>query len=374
MGVRPIVGVMDDRLVLTGGDDRSELLAHRLVGHSLHTASATLASFDAALCGFRDSGPGTGAASLALRCGSGNFRRADQGGQLVRVMSWRGAPHLHRRSDLGPIRAAMATAEPGDLEAVAGDLSDAVAAIDDPVGQIATAMAEHFDRTPADEGVTKDALSSAVTLLVDSVLVAYCQRCGADHIGDGMFRLATLRAGLELEHTAKTQTYIRPSAVDCGMPSDPDRAHARTRCASVAAAVSVVTNKNALADWFGWHPSSVVAAIHEPVTLTRRSRATRNVRLLPARDPWLNGSDRPWLLGDEIDRRKDVFRSLGAPGIVLADGEMVGTWRQRAQQSRLTIELEPWRKLSSSEQDELDADADTVADTRNLDAHLNLAT
>lgn len=373
VGVRSNVAMVSDRLVLTEGDDRSELLVRRLAGHSLHTASTDLSSFDAAVCGFRDSGPGTAAASLALRCGLASFRRTDRGGQLVRAMSWRGAPHLHRRSDLDMIRTAMATADINDLVAVAGDVPDGIARLDDPVGQIAASMAEHFDSSPAGTAVSKGALSTAVTSLVASVFVSYCERCEARHVNDASFRLATLRAGLELDTTAKKQTYIRPSPVDCGLPSDDDHAHARKEIVAAAASVAVATDKNALAAWLGWDRASVVRATRQPVAPPRLSRTTRRIRLLPPRDPWLSGSDRVWLLGDRVDRRKDVFRSLGAPGIVLAEGELVGTWRQQVNKSNVAIEIDPWRKLSSSERDELGDDACTIAKAQGLTAHLTLS-
>ena len=70
---------------------------------------------------------------------------------------------------------------------------------------------------------------------------------------------------------------------------------------------------------------------------------------MPTRDPWLRGSDRNWLLGTNTDRREEVYKSLGAPGVVLVDGEITGTWRQRQAWRKLDIEISPWRRLTDAE-------------------------
>jgi len=53
------------------------------------------------------------------------------------------------------------------------------------------------------------------------------------------------------------------------------------------------------------------------------------VRLLPPGDPWLQSRDREVTV-PESAVRKDVWRILGNPGVVLAGTEVRGTWRAKA--------------------------------------------
>jgi hypothetical protein len=65
------------------------------------------------------------------------------------------------------------------------------------------------------------------------------------------------------------------------------------------------------------------------------------VRLLGPFDLFLQGRDRDLLVPDEA-ARKDLWRTLGRPGAVLAGGEVVGTWRPRSQGTRLRLAVTMW--------------------------------
>lgn len=121
--------------------DRDEMLADRLAGHGLQSASTDLDALAIAVCGFRDDRSASGMVSLAMRIGWPNTRRARNAGQFVTVMSARGAPHTHRRDDLELVRAAMTT-DLDDLETILGDQAERVAQVQDPVGAVAAAMAD----------------------------------------------------------------------------------------------------------------------------------------------------------------------------------------------------------------------------------------
>ena len=41
-------------------------------------------------------------------------------------------------------------------------------------------------------------------------------------------------------------------------------------------------------------------------------------------------------------RAKDLWRTLGRPGGVLWDGEIVGTWRARKAGNGVSVSIEPW--------------------------------
>jgi hypothetical protein len=99
--------------------------------------------------------------------------------------------------------------------------------------------------------------------------------------------------------------------------------------------------------------------------LRTASRPT-GVRMLPPRDPYTQLRDRETIVGSAHHRQ--VWRATGAPGIILADGEIIGTWRGRKRGRKLHIELEAFqtfRPLSAGRRDALVAEAESLAPLRN---------
>ena len=72
------------------------------------------------------------------------------------------------------------------------------------------------------------------------------------------------------------------------------------------------------------------------------------VRLLGPYDLFLQGRDRELLVPDKA-RHKALWPTIGRPGAVLADGEIVGTWRPRAKGKTLALELDEWVPWSSAD-------------------------
>jgi hypothetical protein len=69
------------------------------------------------------------------------------------------------------------------------------------------------------------------------------------------------------------------------------------------------------------------------------------VRLLGAFDPLLQAKDRDLLVPDEAGR-KDLFRTIGRPGAVAADGEILGTWRPLTKGRTVSIRYASWLSVS----------------------------
>ena len=65
------------------------------------------------------------------------------------------------------------------------------------------------------------------------------------------------------------------------------------------------------------------------------------VRLLPPGDPYLQKPNRVLLAPDDI-LRKDLFRAVGSPGVVLRDGRLAGSWKAARKGRTLEITV---RKL-----------------------------
>ena len=57
---------------------------------------------------------------------------------------------------------------------------------------------------------------------------------------------------------------------------------------------------------------------------------------------------------------------LGRPGAVLADGELVGSWRPRQSGRSLTVAVKPWRALSGALREAVSEEAERLAAYRGI--------
>jgi hypothetical protein len=64
------------------------------------------------------------------------------------------------------------------------------------------------------------------------------------------------------------------------------------------------------------------------------------VRLLGGYDPWVAQPDRSSLVGENGALRKQLFPSVGRPGVVLVDGVMAGIWKGRKQGRALEVSVD----------------------------------
>jgi hypothetical protein len=87
--------------------------------------------------------------------------------------------------------------------------------------------------------------------------------------------------------------------------------------------------------------------------------------LLGPFDPYLQLRDRE-LLVDDATRRKDLWRTLGRPGSIVFDGEVVGTWRPKTAGKKLTVLADLWQDLSRAQRQELDEQAERLAAHRDV--------
>jgi hypothetical protein len=87
------------------------------------------------------------------------------------------------------------------------------------------------------------------------------------------------------------------------------------------------------------------------------------VRLLPPNDPYLVQPDRELLVPDRA-RRGEIWRAAGAPGVLLVDGEVAGTWRSRKAGRRLEVAVRPFAALPASARSRTAALADDLAGFR----------
>lgn len=77
----------------------------------------------------------------------------------------------------------------------------------------------------------------------------------------------------------------------------------------------------------------------------RSAHKADGARLLPPGDPYSQTRDRDTIVDPKY--RRAVWKTAGAPGVVLADGAVAGIWRPRKSGSTLTLTITPFQPMSS---------------------------
>ena len=106
----------------------------------------------------------------------------------------------------------------------------------------------------------------------------------------------------------------------------------------------------------GWLHEDDLAPFHSPPT-------AEGVRLLPPHDPYLQQRDRETLMPDRALHRQ-LWRSVGDPGMVLAVGEVVALWRPRKRGNRLVVTVEPFGPLAKGVREGIATEAERMAPFR----------
>jgi hypothetical protein len=84
------------------------------------------------------------------------------------------------------------------------------------------------------------------------------------------------------------------------------------------------------------------------------------LRLLGPHDPYLDANGRDLLLSDKKLQRK-VWRTVGNPGVVLLDGQIIGVWRQRKQGKQLNMTVDSFRPLTGELKQKIKEQAEMYA-------------
>ena len=252
------------------------------------------------------------------------------------------------------------------LDRTAGTLADTTA-LDLGVQDTGAALMREIAATPT----VKGEMSRQLTERMDPPYLRDCRPCQAVHAYEQTFRLAALRAGLELQPDTSPPVLrpvpgFVPAAV---VPAHLDvvrgylRLHGPATPQQVAAYLDAPV-KDVREHW----PAD---AVEVQVDGERRwllaadvdrlgAGPARTTRLLGPFDPYLQTRDRALLVPDEA-RTADLWRVLGRPGAVLVDGEVAGTWRPRKTGRRLTVQVDPWRDVPTAA---LEQEAERLAAVR----------
>jgi hypothetical protein len=349
---------------------REDVLGFRVRAQQLDRATGTPADTAVLDLGVQDTGADAARWALAVR---GVDVAALPEEALATVWTLRGAPHVYRRADLPGIAAATAPFSDADAAKRIYDAAKPLKAAGIPVPVALDTVAEAL-RSIVTAPTVKGEMSRQLTARMDQPYLRDCRPCDAVHVYEMPFRLAALRAGLELQPDTSPPV-LRPIpgfTVADDVPERLDVVRAYLRLFGPATPRHVAGYLDApVADVTARWPDD---AVEVSVAGERRwllaadlERAASGpvplVRLLGPFDPYLQLRDRPLLVADRA-HAADLWRTLGRPGAVLVDGEVAGTWRPRKTGRRLDLQVQPWRELPAATRTAIGEQAERLAACR----------
>lgn len=341
--------------------DRAQVMAYRIAAQELHRPHGDVAALAVLDLGVQDAQRGSARLALAARLdvdpvmlSSERFRDTLDAADVTLAWTHRGAPHFHRAAELPAMAASLVPVNDADAQArLAWQRGDVAKASMPPTEALRTAALALHD--VVDATMTKGAASERVTARVPEGLVRWCRPCQATHIHEQVMRLTTLRAGVRLEPDVFPATLtplgggLLAEAPDPAACTEVARRYLRLHGpATMAETAGFIGTTKRIAgemwpddvvevDFAGrrtWLSPDDVAALANPPE-------PDVVRLLPPSDPLLQARDRRTLVPDD-GHHKQVWRVLGNPGVLLASGEIVATWRAKAAgRKRLDVTIDP---------------------------------
>lgn len=350
---------------------REHVLGFRVRAQQLDRASGTLAQAAVLDIGVQDTGPDGGLWALATR---GVDVARLRGDELATVWTIRGAPHLYRREDLPVVAAAVQPFSDADAgkrifdaskplkEAGIGNL----AALD----EVAAAM-----RSIVTRPMVKGEVSTRLTAVMGPPYLRFCRPCNATHLYEQTFRLAALRAGLELQPGTSPPVLRRiprfRRAARVTRQFDVVRAYLRLLGPATPRHVADYLDAP-VADVRARWPTDVVQVSVDGESRwllagdEERLEAPSDVVAMPGPyDLFLQAKDRRLLIDDPA-RAKALWPVLGRPGAVLRAGEVVGTWRPRKSGRRFSVHVELWVRSSPQLRERVGEQAERLAAFRGV--------
>ena len=368
--------------------DRRDLLRLRFLRQGLGAAPGSRRrASDVELLdyGVQDTGP-DGAVWALLARGAPAF----PGDELALAWTLRGAPHAYRRDELAAIAVATAPYSEGDAAKRIFDASKPLKSAEIPVLDALTVVAD-AERKIVSKPTIKGDLSSGLRAALDEPYLRWCNPCQAIHPYEMPFRLAALQAGLELDAGTSPPVLrrikgmkaprFRRLAADALPHHDVIRNHLRfypgARVHDVAEFVDAPL-KDVRAHW----PEDAVEltvtgvgdgkkagpryVLADDVDALSQVEPSDRVVLVGTYDPYLQLRDRE-LLTTDADRRKALWPQIGRPGSILLDGEVLATWRPKTAKGALTVNVDPWKRVTAKQREQIEAEAERLAAVRDVD-------
>ncbi|MEU1242988.1 winged helix DNA-binding domain-containing protein [Micromonospora parva] len=347
--------------------DRHQVMNFRVRAQQLDRDEGTLADTAVLDIGVQNTGPDGARWALAVR-GVDVTALSDR--DVVLLWTVRGAPHLYRRPDIAQVAAAVEPFSEADAGKRVYDAAkplkaagiDTLAALDEIAARMRAIVS-----TPTVKGDVSGRLATALP----EPYLRFCRPCDATHLYEMPFRLAAVRAGLELRLDTSPPVLERITrfrkASAAGDRFDLIRAYLRLLGPATPKQVADYLDaplKDVKARWpddvievtVGGEVRSLLAVDEEALG----SADGTGTRLLGPYDLFLQAKDRATLVPDSA-HAKQLWPVLGRPGAVLVDGELVGTWRPRKSGKTFTVAVQPWRRLSDATRKAVTGQAERLA-------------
>jgi hypothetical protein len=300
------------------------------------------------------------AALLALAARVDDVTREDyddavDGGSLVLGHAVRCALHAHHPDDAALYGPALVSPVDDELAAeiggpVPGQLEQAGVAATDALAEVVAAIEDALADGAA---LDKDGLHDAMRERVREALLPWCPTCKSHHVAPNLWRYAARKAGTRLDADRR---YL---LVDHG-PAPPEgeavrrylRFYGPGRPADFAAWAGM-TGRHAKRVWAETEDELVeVRVAGAKAWLLAEDEAglaappeAEGVRLLPPGDPYLQKPNRALLAPDDILRR-DLFRAVASPGVVLREGRLAGSWKAKLARGKLEVHVRTLGRLA----------------------------
>ncbi|HEY3009253.1 MAG TPA: winged helix DNA-binding domain-containing protein [Micromonosporaceae bacterium] len=352
--------------------DRRQVLSFRIRAQQLDRAHGTLDDTAILDIGVQNTGPDGARWALATR---GVDVTALSGKELILLWTVRGAPHLYRRADVGTVAAAVEPFSDADAGKRIFDAAKPLKAAG--IGNLAALdeVAAHM-RAIVTKPTVKGEVSGRLATVLPEPYLRFCRRCNATHPYEMPFRLAAVRAGLELQPDTSPPVLQRITGFKkAAGPGDRfDLVRAYLRLLGPATPKHVADYLDApLKDVKDRWPDDVseVTVDGEARSLLADdekalgSAGATAIRLLGPFDLFLQARDRTTLVPDTANA-KELWPVLGRPGAILVGGELVGTWRPRQSGNALTVVVQPWHKLSDAKRKAVTEQAERLAAYRSV--------
>ncbi|WP_188940446.1 DNA glycosylase AlkZ-like family protein [Nakamurella endophytica] len=351
---------------------RAEALAERLAATGLDGVPRDVAEVPALDLGVQDTGPDGARWALAQR--GADVDLADP--RLATVWTVRGAPHVYRRADLAGVAAATQPFSDADagkrIYDAAKPLKAAGIGILEALDTIAGEM-----RAVTGEPTVKGEVSRRLAERLPAPYLRQCRPCRAVHLYEMPFRLAALRAALELRPGSSPPVLVPVAGLAPArrVPERLDVVRAVLRALGPATPAQVAAYLDARVDEVRvrWPTDAVEVEIDGearwqlPGSQSGAGPAGPVVRLLGPFDPFLQLRDRELLVPDE-QRRAELWPVLGRPGAVLVaaggDVTVAGTWRPQLSGRRLRVRVQPWQRIAAAVTAAVAEQAERLAATR----------
>ena len=352
--------------------EREQVMAYRVAALGLATRGSQRPGELSVLdLGVQEYTPGSARVALAART---EADLADP--RLITVWAARGAPHLHRRTDLAALMTAL------------WPVSDADAAARITSGQIPqggrlgvaafTATAAAF-RAVVQESMPRGEVSRQVSARVPPELTYECRSCQARHIAGNVWQHSGLAGGIEVEARGRDAT-LGPIT---DLPGPPTENAGIDRLIGTYLRLLGPATPVEVAKYLGSSTAEIKkvwpADLAEVTVGNRRSwlpaaavgelkaaEPAPGVRLLPPMDALIQARDRDLVVPDK-KQQKQVWRTLGNPGVLLLDGEIAGVWRAKmVGRKRVELAVTGFGSLSAKQRKAVEGEAAVVARAREV--------